>query len=92
MQFKQKARIDRWCVVPKPGAEDPRILVLMGQIVDHPASNGCGVTSDLLWYSASFRMAETKNTFYELGEPDPSWVKQLEAEGHTISSLEPTIP
>jgi hypothetical protein len=94
MQWKQKAKIDNWSAIPRPGGEDPNILILVGDISEHPdqEANGAGTTSPLIWFSQSFRIAETANTIYELGKPNEEWVALLAERGLTPQSLEPTLP
>jgi hypothetical protein len=94
MQFKPKATIDKWSVIPRPGGEDPFHLILIGIVSEHPEpeANGCCFTSKVLWFSPAYSAAETVNTFYSLGDPDPIWIEKLAAEGKSLIDLGCSYP
>ena len=97
MSRKAHARIDNWAIgtywKDAYKAPEQRRIVLQGTISRHPVedSNGEGaVTSAVLWYSSEAGFAETQNTLYVLGTPDPEWVEWLQKEGLTPDSFNRT--
>lgn len=70
---RQRAKIDKWSIFRHPFYGD---YVLRGQVKDHPRQSDMKtdvqVTSPLLSIDLINKLAETKNTTYELLEEDKS--------------------
>lgn len=70
---RQRAKIDKWSIFRHPFYND---YVLKGQVKDHPRQSDMKtdvqVTSALLSIDLINKIAETKNTTYELLEEDKS--------------------
>lgn len=92
MQFKPRAKLENWKLIPLPGGEDPDRICFAGTVVTAmgEVKHGC-ITSPVLWYSHAMHVGETRNTFYELGEPNQQWINELGTIGRTVESFEPIL-
>lgn len=89
-------KLENWAVVAcshGPYKSPEQIgLALSGNVYNHPnPKNYDGrevITSELKLISGFRRTARTENTFYELGEPHPDFVKYLDSIGKTIDDYE----
>ena len=78
-----KTTIENWSVVTRFAdpytAPESRTTVLQGVVFGHPLlPDGKGVTTSLvLSFDLVGRIAQTKNTTYHLGEPEPQYAEQF---------------
>ena len=81
-------KIDKWLIYGKP----PR-CGLMGTITnDKRFGDGKFVqTSKLIRLDLGGKRAQTMNTLYELGEPSPSWIRDLPEGLQTLNEMAETI-
>ena len=91
---KQKAKLEKWSVLglntDPYKAPEQALTVLAGFVSGHPKiSDGTQIcTSPLTMISYRNKMAVTVNTTYELGEPDPDFLKFLSQHGLSIEQYE----
>lgn len=99
---KQKARIDNWAVGTTNVVDEgmrymhPELrsaiygTFLVGKSKGHPRlPDGLDIkTSRLVGFNIKKRIAETVNTIYTLGNPDPGFVEWLKSKEMTIDDLD----
>ncbi len=79
-------RLDHWSVLlaeADPGTSGPDFKYrLRGEIYGHPnprfPDGEIALSSSLISLDVTARIAKTKNTVYELGDPDPTFVEYVE--------------
>ena len=88
---RKNPRLDHWSVFlaeADPIVEGEFLYRLRGEIHGHPNprfSDGQIVdSSPLVFLDVTQRVAKTKNTVYELGEPDPTFIDFVERIGKKI--------
>jgi len=68
-----------------------RQYILSGEVYGHPSfTEGDRVTTSVI-KEVKGKVVETNNTQYELGTPDPEYVKYCKAEGHHVPTPEEPI-
>lgn len=89
-----KAKIENWSVisygVAEPWEGEEVVSVLVGLVVGHKKiSDGTEiVTSPLRMISYRNSTAKTRNTVYELGQPNPNFLAFLQEKGFSIEQYE----
>lgn len=84
---KPTRRIENWKLVgfleSRYIAPEDVKMILVGEVT-MAGSKETVKTSEVLWFSHTSGIAETKNTLYNLGNPDPSWMQWIQEAGYAL--------
>jgi hypothetical protein len=82
--------LDKWAFMKRSispySAPETWPWVLVGNVTGHPeyARGKTVATSPIKCINPGLRVVKTQNTEYVLLEPDPEWVAEATANGHTV--------
>jgi hypothetical protein len=89
LETKKLIKIQNWALVgysaSSYAAPEQAVMVLVGEVKGHP-TKGDGIirSGEVIWFSSASGFAETRNTMYDLGEPNKAWVELLRQQGKVI--------